>query len=98
MVSPSKQFIDLLNSIKQNFMWNGVVLKSSILLQSEGTLREDKKQSQLEALKTIWIIRLVDDNFHAWKPIPNAFFLDLGVNAVFHGNFKRLPILNPMSQ
>ena len=70
----------------------GVVLKSSILLQSESTLGEDVKkyniQSQLESLKIIWIRKLLDDNFHAWKSIPNALFLDFGVNAVFHDNFK----------
>ena len=44
-------------------------------------------QSQLESLKIIWIRRLLDDNFHAWKSIPNALFLDLGVNGVFHDNF-----------
>ena len=45
-------------------------------------------QSQLESLKIIWIRRLLDNNFHAWKLIPNALFLDLGVSAVFHDNFK----------
>ena len=30
----------------------------------------------------------MDDNFHAWKSIPNALFLALGVNAVFHHNLN----------
>ena len=92
MVSQPKQFIDLLNSIKQNFIWNGRCpkIKHSTLVRgyAEGRYKDVDIQSQLESLKIIWIRRLSDDNFHAWKSIPNALFLDLGVNAVFHDNFN----------
>ena len=92
MVSPLQQFIDLLNSIKQNFIWNGCrpKIKQSTPVggYAEGSSKDVYIQSQLESLKIIWIRRLVDNNFHAWKSTPNALFLDLGVNAVFHDNFK----------
>ena len=92
MVSPPKQFIDLLSSIKQNFIWNGrrPKIKHSTLVggYAEGGYKDVDIQSQLESLKIIWIRRLLDDNFHAWKSILNALFLDLGVNAVFHDNFE----------
>ena len=92
MVSPLKQFIDLLSIIKQNFIWNGrrPKIKHSTLVggYTEGGYKDVDIQSQLESLKIIWIRRLLDDNFHAWKSIPNALFLDLRVNAVFHDNFK----------
>ena len=66
----------------------GVVLNTSILLQSEGMYAEGGYegvdiQSQSESLKIMWIRRLLEDNFHAWKSIPIALFLDLGVIAVF---------------
>ena len=54
----------------------------------EGGYKDGDIQSQLESLKPIWIRRLLDDNFHAWKSIPNALLLDLGVNGVFIDNFK----------
>ena len=92
MVSPPKQFIDLLSSIKQKFIWNGhrPKIKHSTLVReyAEGGYKDIDIQSQLESLKIIWIRRFLDDNFHAWKSIPIALFLDLGVNAVFHDNFK----------
>ena len=87
-----KQFIDLLNSIKQNFIWNGrgPKIKHSTLVRgyAEGDYKNVDIQSQLESLKIIWIRRLLDNTFHAWKLIPNVLFLDLGVNAVFHENFQ----------
>ena len=92
MVSPLKQFIDLLSSIKQDFIWKGhrLKIKHSALVgeYAEGGYKDVDIQSQLESLKIIWIRRFLDDNFHAWKSILNAFFLDLRVNAVFHDNFK----------
>ena len=91
-MSPSKQFIDLLRSIKQNFIWNGHHPKTKHSTPAggyaEGGYKDVDIQSQLESLKISWIRRLLDDNFHAWKLIPNALFLDLGVNAVFHENSK----------
>ena len=74
MVSLPKQFIDLLNSIKQDFIWNGrrLKIKHSTLVggYAEGGYKGVDIQSQLESLKIIWIRRLSDDNFHAWKSIP----------------------------
>ena len=69
MVSPPKHSIDLLNSIKQNFIWNGRCpkIKHSTLIggYAEGGYKDVDIQSQLESLKIIWIRRLLDNNFHA---------------------------------
>ena len=85
MVSLLKQFIDLLDNIEQNFIWNGHCpkIKHSTLVgrYAEGGY----KNMDIQSLKIIWIRRLSDDNFHAWMSIPNALFLDLGV---VHDNFK----------
>ena len=90
MVSPPKQFIDLLSSIKQNFIWNGrrpkIKHSTPVGGYAEGGYKDIDIQS--ESLKIIWIRRLLDDNFHPLKSIPNALFLDLGVDAVSHDNFK----------
>ena len=71
MVSPPKHFIDLLNSIKQNFIWNGRRPKIKHSTPVGGYAEEGYKdvdtQSQLESLKIVWIRRLLDDSFHAWK-------------------------------
>ena len=79
MVSLLKQFIDLLDNIEQNFIWNGRCpkIKHSTLVgrYAEGGY----KDMDIQSLKIIWIGRLSDDNFHAWMSIPNALFLDLGV-------------------
>ena len=92
MISPPKQFIDLLSSIKQNFIWNGrrpkIKHSTPVGGYAEGGYKDVDIQSQLESHKIIWIRRLLDDTFHARKSIPNAPFLDLGVTAVFHHNFK----------
>ena len=92
MVSPPKQFTDLLNSIKQNFIWNGrrseIKHSTSVEGYVDGGYKDVDVQSQSESLKIIWIRRLLDDNFHAWKSIPIALFLDFGVNAAFLDNFK----------
>ena len=57
MVNPPKQFIDLLNSIKQNFIWKGrhPKIKHSILVRGypEGGYKDVDIQSQLESLKII---------------------------------------------
>ena len=71
MISSPKQFIDLLSSIKQNFIWNGrrPKMKHSTPVggYAEGGYKDADIQSQLESLKIILIRRLLDDNFHAWK-------------------------------
>ena len=57
MVSPPKQFIVLLSSIKQNFIWNGCrpKIKHSTLIgeYAEGGYKDVDIQSQLESLKII---------------------------------------------
>ena len=36
-----------------------------------------------------WVSRILDDNFHPWKLIPNLFFLKVGGNkTIFHFNLQ----------
>ena len=89
MVSPSKQFIDLLDSIKQNIICNGrrpkIKHSTPVGGYAEGGHKGVDIQSQLKSLKIIWFLRRY---FHAQKSISNAFFLHLRGNAVFSDNFK----------
>ena len=87
MVSPPKPFIDQLNSFKNYLDGCRPRIKRSTLVRgyAERRYKDVDIQSQLESLKIFWIRRLSDDNFNAWKSIPNPFFLDTGR---FHDNFK----------
>ena len=43
---------------------------------------------KIVALKIIWINKLMANDFHAWKEIPNFVFAKIGIRSVFHYNFK----------
>ena len=43
---------------------------------------------KIVALKIIWINKLMANDFHAWKAIPNFLFDKIGIRSVFHYNFK----------
>ena len=40
------------------------------------------------ALKIAWIRRLLDDNYHPWKIIPESLFAPVGGYSFFHLNLK----------
>ena len=44
--------------------------------------------TQFNALKMIWLRRLLDNNYHPWKLIPTKFFSPLGGVTFFHSNLK----------
>ena len=35
-------------------------------------------ETKISSLKVKWVSRLLDDNFHPWKIIPNLFFSRVG--------------------
>ena len=92
MTSPSRLFLDQLNHLKRNFMGGGksAKIKHSTLIGSyaEGSYKDVDIESKFKSLKIIWIKRLLDDNFHPWKIIPNKFFSFTGTSSVFRQNFK----------
>ena len=45
-------------------------------------------ESKFESLKIIWIRRLLDSNFHSWKAIPQYLLSEIGIQSIFHSNFK----------
>ena len=45
-------------------------------------------ESKIESLKLCWVKRLCNNNFHAWKIIPLAFFDSCGGLAMFHSNLS----------
>ena len=92
MTSPSRQFLDQLNLLKRNFIWDGksTKIKHSTLIgcYAEGGYKDVDIESKFKSLKIIWIKRLLDDHFHPWKIIPNKLFAFTGMFSVFCQNFK----------
>ena len=78
MIDVSKQFLEQLNSLRKDFIWNGrrPKIKHSTLIADyvEGGYKDIDIKTKLSSLKVIWIKKLMDDNFHAWKAIPMACY------------------------
>ena len=92
MIDVSKQFIEQLNSLQKDFIWNGRCpkMKHSTLIADyvEGGYKDIDIKTKLLSLKVIWIKKLMDDNFHAWKAIPMAWLSNNGSIQIFNKNFK----------
>ena len=92
VTSPSQQFLDQLNLLKRDFIWDGksAKIKHSTLIgcYADGGYKDVAIESKFKSLKIIWIKRLLDDNFHPWKIIPNKLFSFTGMFSVFCQNFK----------
>ena len=73
MRTPPTQFLELLNSIQKNFIWNNSRAKikhSSIIADyKEGGYKDIDISSKLLAMKISWIKRFLDDNF---QPLENT--------------------------
>ena len=53
----------------------------------EGGYKDVDTEVKIVALKIIWINKLMANDFHAWKAIPNYGFDKIGIRSVFHDNF-----------
>ena len=90
---PSKFIIDQLNTLHKNFIWNNKrpKIKHSTLIADykEGGYKDVDIENKIAALKTKWVTRLIDKNFHPWKIIPNLLLSDIGgVDVIFHQNLQ----------
>ena len=92
MKNTPSQFISILNEIRQSFIGNKKrpKIKHSTLIGSyeEGGYKDVDIATQFNALKMIWIRRLLDNNYHPWKIIPTNLFSPLGGVTFFHLNLK----------
>ena len=93
MKVPSKFIIDQLNTLHKNFIWNNKrpKIKHSTLIADykEGGYKDVDIENKIAALKTKWVTRLIDKNFHPWKIIPNLLLSDIGgVDVIFHQNLQ----------
>ena len=90
MKVPSEPILDELDLIQKEFIWNSKrsKIKRSILIAdySEGGYKSVDIKSKLMSSKLIWIKRLLDDNFHAWKHLAKIFLIPLGGAFLFHSN------------
>ena len=92
MLSPSKQFKDQINSLKKDFAWRGKrpKIKYSTLIgdYKKGGYKDVNIEVKIVALKIFWINKLMANDCHAWKAIPNFLFDKIGIRSVFHYNFR----------
>ena len=79
MRNPPTHFLNLLNSIQKDFIWNKSHAKikhcSIIADYKEGGYKDVDISSKLLAMKISWIKRFSDDNFHSWKILPDLHVL-----------------------
>ena len=54
----------------------------------EGEYIDIDIETKLSSLKVIWIKKLMDDNFHAWKATPMEWLSNNGSIQIFNENFK----------
>ena len=77
MIHPSKKFMDQLYFLQKDFIWRGrpLKIKHSTLIADyvDGRYKDVDIATKSESLKIIWIRRMLDNNFHAWKAIPHTF-------------------------
>ena len=90
---PSTQIIESLNSIQKKFIWSKKRPKIKHSTHIADYKMEDIKililKQKISSLKVKWVSRLLGDNFHPWKIIPNLFFPRVGGNkTVFHFNLQ----------
>ena len=88
----SKHFIEQLNSLQEDFIWNlrrpKIKHSTPIADYVEGGYKDIDIKTKLSSVKVIWIKNLMDDNFHAWKAIPMAWLSNNGSFQIFNENFK----------
>ena len=65
------QFLNLLNSIQKDRIWNKsrAKIKHYSIMEDykEGGYKDVYILSKILAMKISWIKRILDDNFHPWK-------------------------------
>ena len=80
--NPSTRIIESLNSIQRGFIWSEKrpKIKHSALVADykDGGYKDIDIETKISSLKVKWVSRLLDDNFHPWKIIPNLFFQEWG--------------------
>ena len=91
--NPSTQIIESLNSIQKKFIWSKKrpKIKHSTLIADykDGGYKDIDIETKISSSKVKWVSRLLDDNFHPWKIIPNLFFSRVGGNkTIFHFNLQ----------
>ena len=79
MRTPPTQFLEVLNSIQKDFIWNNSHAKfiHCIIADYEGGYKDIDILSKLLAMKISWIKRFLDDNFDPWKMLPTRLIVHL---------------------
>ena len=97
MKSHPCQFIEAFNEVQQDFVWNKPRSKikepSLIGNYEQGGYKDVDISTKSTALKSTWIRRLLDGNYHLWKSIPERLFASVGGYSFFSLQFKIIRIL-----
>ena len=92
MITPPTEFLNLLNSIQKDFIWNKSRAKikhySIIADYKEGGYKDVDISSKHLAMKISWIKRFSGDNFHPWKILPTWLFARLEGSSILHYNLQ----------
>ena len=91
MKNAPQKFIDDLNHIQKEFLWNGKPkIKHSTIVSSyaNGGYNSVDVESKIHAIRISWIKRLLEPDFHQWKLIPNVIYQNIGGLSVFHSNLS----------
>ena len=92
MLSPSKQFINQINSLQKDFVWRGkrpkITHSTLIGDYKEGGYKDVDIEAKIVALKIIWINKLMANDFYTWKAISDFLSNKICIRSVFHYNFK----------
>ena len=92
MRNPPTHFLNLIDSIQKDFIWNKSRAKikhcSIIADYKEGGYKDVDISSKFLTMKISWIKRLLNDNFHPWKILPTWLFAHLGGSSIFYYNLE----------
>ena len=95
MLSPSKQFIDQINSLKKDFVWRGKrpKIKHSTLIggYKEGGYKDVDTEVKIVALKIIWINKLMTSMHGKQFPIWFLTKLVSGLFFIIILNLRKIP-------
>ena len=86
MRTPMTQFLELLNSIQKDFIWNtscaNIKHCNIIADYKEGGHKDIDISSKLLAMKILWIKRFLYDNFHPCKILTTQLLAPLGGSSI----------------
>ncbi len=93
MITIPNEYINEINKILYNFIWpsRDRIKRNTIIGEIEdGGLKMVDFQSQLEAIKATWVLRILENQDNRWSLIPKYYFNTFGNdNQLFKMTFTK---------